>query len=656
MEINQELFERNLATFSKHAKGLMPLLPLDRGLASELVEAGDGEYDISFRGTRFYGKKPSEAAAEQLKAFWTRPKRLNLFPPQSANLDRIGDEFVTKILLDSVDVGIDFITVPNHNRCFTLIVLGLGLGPHIIPLIEETKCCNLIIVEPNPEFIVHSMRVFDWEWLFTRFSKQGQNAVLIIDSDPIRIANNVRGHCRAINPAAADGVTAFNHFPNVSLEKALLELFNKGDLFVTGLGYLDDEMDMIRNAHGNLKVPGSRVFYKADREEPATMLRLPAFVIASGPSLDQNIEVIKANKDKAIIISCGSALSALLPNGIIPDFHVEMECVPMVADIMEQISAKYDLSSITLIAADVVDPRVKKFFKKNVFFFRNGLGTFYIFSLGIDYSIRNVTPTVSNLGVGFAIDICCRDIYFFGIDLGSKRPEEEHHSRHTIYVQQERDGLGAEGKQFKSEWEMGTPVPGNFGGDVYTGRTFIWGRDAIEAAINQTRSGRTYFNCSDGVKIEGTVPKAGKSIKLPVPSISKEAEIQRIVKDFPEYTEDNFKHAWLDEDWAVRVEVFVNKLLEICDLHDDDRPERYLDIIVTMVMNPEADCVAEAAMLRGSLFMSFAGAYYYLRRVSQPEKFEQFDLIVRDEVKLTLKKMADNLITFISDLNNNHDQ
>jgi hypothetical protein len=143
---------------------------------------------------------------------------------------------------------------------------------------------------------------------------------------------------------------------------------------------------------------------------------------------------------------------------------------------------------------------------------------------------------------------------------------------------------------------------------------------------------------------------------LPASSIAKEAEIQRIVKDFPEYTEDNFKHAWLDEDWAVRVEVFVNKLLEICDLHDDDRPERYLDIIVTMVMNPEADCVAEAAMLRGSLFMSFAGAYYYLRRVSQPEKFEQFDLIVRDEVKLTLKKMADNLITFISDLNNNHDQ
>jgi hypothetical protein len=654
--VNQELFERNVEVFRKHAMGLIPQLPLDRELASELVEDGNGGYDIAFRGARLYGKNLSDVAEEQLNDFRRQPKRLNIFPPQSANLDRIGADFVTKILHDSTEAGIEFLKTPNHNRCYSLIVFGIGLGPHIFPLIEETKCRNLVLVEPNPEFIVHSFRVFDWGKLFDRFLEKGMHIAIIIDSDGDRMAHVIRTHCRSINPSVADGITAFCHFPNAPMEKALVGLFTKAELFITGLGYLDDEMDMILNSHGNLKVPGSKIFYIKDRELPSFKRNLPAFVIASGPSLDDNIEVIKANKDKALIISCGSALSALLPNGITPDFHVEMECVPMVADIMEQISKKYDFSNITLVAADVVDPRVKKFFKKNILFFRNGLGTYLIFSLGIDYSVRNVTPTVSNLGVGFAIDIGCRDIYFFGIDLGSKRPDEEHHSRHTIYVQQEREGLGADGKKFKSDWEMETPVPGNFGGDVYTGRTFIWGRDSIEAAINQSRSGRTYYNCSDGVRIEGTIPKAGRGIKLPPPPISKAEEVHEIVKDFPEYTAEHFKAAWLDKDWPAIINTFVEKLSSFCDEHNEDRPEEYLDRIIEMVMIPDPEFDAVPILFRGSILLSFAGAYYYFRRVSQPEKFEQFDQFVRDEVKFTLRRMGDELITFIKGLDNNPDR
>ena len=61
---------------------------------------------------------------------------------------------------------------------------------------------------------------------------------------------------------------------------------------------------------------------------------MPVFIIANGPSLDDSIDVIAANKDRAILISCGSAISALHKVGIKPDIHVETERTKIVYDFL----------------------------------------------------------------------------------------------------------------------------------------------------------------------------------------------------------------------------------------------------------------------------------------------------------------------------------
>lgn len=52
---------------------------------------------------------------------------------------------------------------------------------------------------------------------------------------------------------------------------------------------------------------------------------VPVIVVAAGPSLDKNIDLLEEAKGKACIIACDTALKPLLKRGIIPDFFVVVD-------------------------------------------------------------------------------------------------------------------------------------------------------------------------------------------------------------------------------------------------------------------------------------------------------------------------------------------
>ena len=53
---------------------------------------------------------------------------------------------------------------------------------------------------------------------------------------------------------------------------------------------------------------------------PNVLKDKPAIIVSAGPSLAQNIEILKKYKDNAVIFCVGTALKTLLKNGITPDF------------------------------------------------------------------------------------------------------------------------------------------------------------------------------------------------------------------------------------------------------------------------------------------------------------------------------------------------
>ena len=91
------------------------------------------------------------------------------------------------------------------------------------------------------------------------------------------------------------------------------------NLILSGLGFYFDETVMITNTFENLHSGDAQM----TRFSRSKIRSNPVFIVASGPSLDKDIEWIKKNQDKAVVFACGSAIMPLLRNGIQPDFSVE---------------------------------------------------------------------------------------------------------------------------------------------------------------------------------------------------------------------------------------------------------------------------------------------------------------------------------------------
>lgn len=628
-----KLFKRNLAAFERKFKTVHELLASFQKTHSTLVEDGKGDVDIDFRGERFYGTGAKRHAERQIDEFLENPVRVRISPPSTSSLDDVAGPFTYKILRRAADEGIDFAIQPVKPECFCLIVFGVGLGAHIEPLAERTKCRVLFLIEPNLEFLYHSLFVTDWEALFKRFDEEDMHLFFEVDKDYKRVAYNLRTQIRALLPCLFDGTIIYTHYHNAILERAKEETSKEARLVFAGLGFVEDEIMMIRNSYHNLKDYESHHFKRAD-----TFTRTPAFVVGSGPSLDEGIDTIRKYQDKALIISCGTGLGALLANGITPDFQIEMENVEAVYDLLSEAAKTQDFGKICLVATPTIYPGTRDLFGKTLFFFRPGLCTWEMFSLGDDTGFDDVGPTVSNCGLSFAQELGSREIYFFGMDFGTKNPEV-HHAKDSTYMQDQ--GLEYDGV-------LDEPYPGNFGGTVYTDHTMKWARGIVEGCIRRYSQGRIYYNCSDGVRMDGAIPKVAKSVSLNG-TVDKAKEIDDILNKFPRYTRADFDRAWTDEDYGAAVEKLCAELVELCDPKDEEFPRQYF-FKLSKALIKHGKIGAEIMMLRGSVLMLIISASFYIARVTDPEKVQVMEDIVRTEIVSTIKEMEKRVTDFLREL------
>lgn len=632
--VKDDFFEQNLEVFRREAPWLYDQLRQIGEPHSRMIFENDEPADIEFQGTQLYGAPYKEYANHQIAEYWGRPFRMNFIPPQSSTLDEVGGKFTFRLMREAVDKGMAFSTIPVGRETFFLVVYGVGLGAHIEPLIEETKCKGLVLVEPNVEFIYHSLFTLDWTALFERFEDPEKFLLVSLGTDYKRIAHNIRNFVRGKSPSFFDGTTVYAHYKSSVMDMVQQRIQADANLFLSGLGFLEDEILMVRNSFENLKDYDSYTYRRTSKPRS-----LPAFVIGSGPSLDKCFDVLRANQDKAIFISCGTALGVLLANGIIPDFHMEMENVELVFDILSEKTTTYDLKNLCLVASTTVDPRIKTLFQKKIMFFRQVLASWDIFSLGQDTGLHEVGPTVTNAGLSFAQEVGFQDIYFFGMDYGT-RHRDRHHAKDSEY----RPG----GKAPFSD-EFNRERPGNFGGSIYTHGIFLWARETVEQCIRNFRRGVNYYNCSDGMAIEGAVPKIPKTLSLL--DVNKAAELETLFKDLPVYSREQFEESWGRKDWAEQVEKLCDQLIEFCDVEDEDYPLRYLaKMCGVLTKSTERGPAAEVSMIRGSIFMVMISANYYVNRLADPGRKKEFLGIVKAEYRKILGEIRDEAVAFLRSL------
>ncbi len=482
----KERFLENYLFLRENAPAMMKKIQQEGGTDWRIVVGEDGSINALINGEPLYPYDPRKLAKDQVEELMKDPKRIVAPPPlisfrsklvhskyYSALSDLDGEVSVSSYIYDRKNIPV-------------MIVFGMGFGYHISELVRRFNIQHMIVVEPNPDLFKLSLYAVDWKEIFYHFKKEGRSFNVIIGDDETKVRKEINRKFSIVSPAFTSYIFIFEHFSSPLFEKIkewIVTEFVESPLL---WGFFDDELWSLEHTVGNIRnaVP---VFYGGRKIDTD----VPVFVVGSGPSLDSAIEAIRTFADRAIVVSCGTALGALYRAGIKPDIHVEIERTEIVYKTLSEIDRRF-LKEIPIVGMNTLFPRVFKLGKRGYMFLKPNDTGASIFPHTLP-RIFNSNPTVTAGAVALMANAGFRKFYLFGVDLGSKA-QDRHHSKFSGYYD-EKSVLSKMSPSFDRT------VEGNFGGTVFTNAVFYFTKFAIESSIKEF--GLEVYNTSDGARITG---------------------------------------------------------------------------------------------------------------------------------------------------------
>ncbi|MCE9849923.1 DUF115 domain-containing protein [Aeromonas allosaccharophila] len=397
----------------------------------------------------------------------------------------------------------------------TALVFGIGLGYHLGYLYEQCKIGTLFLFEPDLDLFYASLYCFDWAPLLDYLHQENLGLHILLGQDEQIIFNDFSAAIHSRGSFLIANAFILWGYQNENIKRLMEKIKQEYYLLVMGWGFFDDNLIALSHTINNIE--RSVPFLKKDMKISPKHQRIPVFVVANGPSLDESISFIDENKDKALIISCGSAISALHNAGIRPDIHVETERTKIVYDFLLNLNDLEYLRDVFFLSTDVIHPDCSTLFNRSALGFKLSepgaeLYQNYFFGLQSYAGLSGVNPMVGNIGVSAPIHLGFKQLYLFGLDNGYKHKGHHHSKLSSYYNNNENAETLHEIMYGDSQWQR----EGNFEGLVMSNAMFDTSRYVIEQVLAANDDVRC-FNCSNGAKIEKARALPTAEIKLTVP-------------------------------------------------------------------------------------------------------------------------------------------
>jgi len=618
MPTREARFARNLAAFQTrfpivHLQLMQIREPQSRITGS--VETGDLNLDLGH--TEFYTPDAVSFAETQLERFRAKPVRFYMNPPALVDPPYQHQHHIAKALYAygrnrTISTAP---TTPVEQGGF-LLVYGIGLGCHLPALFEEAKVRHFILIDEHMEFLWQSLHLQDWAGMLDRLFERGQTLRFVFGPEPQTVAAQVHWYMRGQGFGLLDGSYLFQHYASMMLDKAYQEFSDSLSLLPISIGFFEDEIVMLTNCGTNLKMFDFALLDERRRVE----IDMPAVVVGSGPSLDRSIETLRAIKDRVIIFSSGSALRPLLKAGIRPDFHCELENGWASFNSVWQAVRETgdDLAGITLIASTTVYPKLISLFQDRILYFRDSVSSTALWSPD-QTGIHGTAPTCTNLALRAATLMCFKELYLFGVDLGTRDPSQ-HHTKESVYY---KDKWWEGRLEADPHNQMSIEMPANFGGKAYTSTVLHWTRMMMAQGI-EAFSFAKIFNCSDGVQIPGTTPRLPGSIRLDAPAGRKPILLARIKREMDRKAKGEMIPAEQLRQVRAAFAAFYDRIIALIDeAAESGMPfvefyERMAPFLRERGEDPFQIVLRSVNI--GTLMMSFQIAYFFVRRVPREEE------------------------------------
>ncbi len=646
-DLDTALFDRNMRAFEEHLPEIAEILRglKARGTVSKVVGSeADGNLNIDLGHDLLYGEDAREFARKQVEKYLESPTRFRSMSYTPASKPVLATEHLIRDVFDEVAIKpADFAGDLDPGGGY-LIVYGVGLGFHIDALVDALQFRSLVLLEQYEEFIYHSMYFQDWARWFDELADRKGQVVLLLGSEPDNMANTLYSALRKQQFGLVDGSYLLKHYKSYFVEETDALFREKTPVLGASPGFYEDERTMLNNCFWNLKKYTSHLYF----DRPRLVKDCPVFVIGSGPSADQAIDLIKQNEDRVVLITCGTALEVMLRNGIKPDFHAELENTSGPREIIRRLAKEYDLGGITLFASTTVDPEVPALFDKRILFFRDTTSSTQFFSSEGE-EVFLATTTVTNTGCRLGLGLGFRELYLFGTDLGSRDPGQ-HHSKKSIYYT-DKEFL-KKNPAHMSQTKFPLQVPGNLGGKVWTHHSFLLSRTFFTMLIPAYPASKVY-NCSDGAEIPGATPKLAHTVEIDSTPEDKQKALEKAFSELPEiepgYAIDADRIAALRDE----TKSWYAKLKDAVDGYRDGKHDVYAlyDTVVSLIP-PQGSGRIPRTLYQlnvGSVMIGFQFNWNLSRRLPEDRR-ATFKRVFCERYRACLEQIETDAVDFMNGL------
>lgn len=547
--------------------------PTDTGVVID----DEGNENLYNNGRFSYTENPREFAKKQVSKFLKSPVYSH-YRIKHSNDENI--VFKHAALLKSInnvrlEHGGEKLDNPaNEQQLDFVCFLGAGLGYHIKELLNKKNVLNVFLYEQTPSTFYALLHCIELRPLFNKCLNNGGVFRIQVGGTKHDVVNEIGSMLSMQGFFNTSVIHYFKHYNSDSIDEAIKKIKEVGHRWHGGWGFFEDEIIGVSHTIANLTAQFP-VIKKAGSFKNK-LKDTPVFIVANGPSLDLAIDFLKENQKNIIIISCGTALKALLVNNIKPDIHVEMERTAQLLDWVEVVERtkgiNIKLSDLNIIALNTVFDQILKRFKSAFLLNKlNDAGGLLIRRLDekLKYSYPMYTnPSVSNTGLAIATELGFEKVYLVGTDFGFAS-QDYHHSKHSIYFD----------KNFKykdkviEKMQTNMTVKGNFKEEVFTTGIFDLSKSSVEFLL-QNKPHIKAFNTSDGVFIRNAKPEHISNIKIKNKMVNKEKTITTLLKaasSSEQLFESNI-NSHID-DVKTKLKVFLQQLLELVPPHFHTREQ-----------------------------------------------------------------------------------
>ena len=182
------------------------------------VEAAGEVVNIDLGGALLYPQPERAWLDSQMAAFAADPDRLVFDNPAHCNLTPISlkllDDLVSYVRDEKLVAKMAPQPVVDVGYLF---VFGIGLGHHILELLEKTPARHVVLIEPVKEFLLHSFDAIDWRKVIARADRRNITLHFILAEHPEDICLQVEGLISRNGNVFLDGSYLLSALPVVDL-------------------------------------------------------------------------------------------------------------------------------------------------------------------------------------------------------------------------------------------------------------------------------------------------------------------------------------------------------------------------------------------------------------------------------------------------------